>query len=107
MEESHAEAIVGEQLRAVGENVASKADIALLRRDLTAEIAAVRHETEQMRQELKAEIAALRHDTEQMRQELKAEIEVRAKETQNWLLRWGMAQTMVIIMFVVGLVKLL
>lgn len=120
VEESLAEAMISEQLRVVGQNVASHADIARLQHDIArlqqdlrseigsvrGEIGSVRGEVETLRGEIKtlqSEVGSIRGDNERFRQEIRAEFQ----SAHLRLVKWGVGQSMAIILLVVGLIRLL
>ena len=102
--ERQAEALANEQVALLNGNLATKADVAAIQRDIEAlrqktkadiealrqetkaDIEALRQETkadiEALRQGTKADIAAIQRDIEALRQETKADIEALRQETK-------------------------
>ena len=80
--EEQAEALATEQVALLTSNLATKAELALVQR----EIEALRQETkaniETLRQETKAELALVQREIEALRQETKANIEALRQETK-------------------------
>ena len=105
--EKQAEALAIEQIKLLDGNLATKADIALIQRNIEA----LRQETgtsiEALRQETRANIEALRQETranvEALRQETRANIEALKSDLLKWLFGALIAQSGLI----VALVKLL
>ncbi len=133
VEESLAEAMVSEQLRVVGQNVASHADIARLENEIMRLRQDVRGEIESVRGEVKAldgkvevldgKVNALDGKVNALDGEVKAlagkvealdgKIEVFRQEirdikgSQTKILQWGAAQTLTVILFILGAFQLL
>ena len=116
--EKQAEALAIEQIKLLDGNLATKADIALIQRNIEAlrqetgtSIEALRQETgtsiEALRQETRANVEALRQETraniEALRQETRANIEALKSDLLKWLFGALIAQSGLI----VALVKLL
>ena len=105
--EKQAEALAIEQIKLLDGNLATKADIALIQRNIEA----LRQETgtsiEALRQETRANVEALRQETraniEALRQETRANIEALKSDLLKWLFGALIAQSGLI----VALVKLL
>ena len=105
--EKQAEALAIEQIKLLDGNLATKADIALIQRNIEA----LRQETgtsiEALRRETRANVEALRQETranvEALRQETRANIEALKSDLLKWLFGALIAQSGLI----VALVKLL
>ena len=89
--ERQAEALANEQINLLNSNLATKADIEVLRGETRTEVASIRKEIEVLRQETKtgievlrqetkAEVASIRKEIEVLRQEFKTDIEVLRQE---------------------------
>ena len=87
--EEQAEALATEQVALLTSNLATKAELALVQREIEAlrqetkaELALVQREIEALRQETKAELALVQREIEALRQETKANIEALRQETK-------------------------
>ena len=87
--EEQAEALATEQGALLTSNLATKAELALVQREIEAlrqetkaELALVQREIEALRQETKAELALVQREIEALRQETKANIEALRQETK-------------------------
>ena len=119
--ERQAEALANEQVALLNGNLATKADVATIQRDIEAlrqetkaEIAAIQRDIEALRQGTRTDIAAIQRDIEALRQETKAGIEALRQGTRADianlkadLLKWMFGALIAQGGLIVALVKLL
>ena len=99
--ESHAEAVVREQIHLIEHDLATKADIEALRQATKADIEALRQATkadiEALRQETKAAIAAVQADVDKLRHETRAIVETAKTDIIKWVAGLNAAVALVVL----------
>ncbi len=88
--ESHAEAVVREQIHLIEHDLATKADIEALRQDTKADIEALRQAT-------KADIAAVQADVDKLRHETRAIVETAKTDIIKWVAGLNAAVALVVL----------